>query len=47
MTAYLDADVIFNMDETPVYIDMLSSTTISFVGEKNTEAIGTGHGKSR
>jgi hypothetical protein len=26
---------------------MLSSTTISFVGEKNTEAIGTGHGKSR
>ena len=35
------------MDETPVYIDMLDSTTISFKGEKNVEANGTGHGKTR
>lgn len=42
-----DASTIFNMDETPVYVDMLGSSTISFVGEKNVEAFGTGHGKTR
>ncbi|RWR98459.1 Tc5 transposable domain DDE superfamily endonuclease-like protein, partial [Dinothrombium tinctorium] len=38
---------IFNMDETPVYIDMTSSTTISFTGEKNIEATHTGNTKTR
>lgn len=47
MTADFNADMIFNMDETPVYIDMLSSSTISFAGEKTTEANGTGHDKTR
>ena len=42
-----NAEMIFNMDETPVYIDMLDSTIISFKGEKNVEANGTGHGKTR
>ncbi|KAI5153060.1 hypothetical protein ENBRE01_3124 [Enteropsectra breve] len=38
---------IINMDETPVYIDMMATRTISFKGEKNTEALGTGHNKTR
>ncbi|KAI5152361.1 hypothetical protein ENBRE01_3223 [Enteropsectra breve] len=41
------ANNIINMDETPVYIDMMSSRTISFKGEKNTEAHSTGHNKTR
>ena len=47
ITIEYNAEMIFNMDETPVYIDMLNSTTISFKGEKNVEANGTGHGKTR
>jgi hypothetical protein len=47
MTIEFNPEMIFNMDETPVYIDMLSSTTISFKGEKNVEANGTGNGKTR
>jgi hypothetical protein len=47
MTADFNADLIFNMDETPAYIDVLSSSTISFAGEKTTEANGTGHDKKR
>jgi hypothetical protein len=47
MTADFNADMIFNMDETPVYIDMLSSSTLSFAGEKTTEANGTGNDKTR
>jgi len=40
-------DSIYNMDETPVYIDMVGSRTISFKGEKNTEVNTTGNSKSR
>lgn len=40
-------NVVLNMDETPIYIDMMNSRTISFKGEKNTEACGTGHEKTR
>jgi len=47
LTTNLNNDMIYNMDETPVYIDMLSSSTISFIGEKNTEADATGHTKMR
>jgi transposase-like protein len=47
MTTNMTADLIFNMDEVPVYIDMLSSQTISFKGEKTTEANTTGHTKTR
>ena len=47
MTADLDDQHIFNMDETPVYIDMISSTTLDFTGEKNVNGASTGHEKSR
>jgi hypothetical protein len=47
MTPNMTADLIFNMDEVPVYIDMLSSQTISFKGEKTTEANTTGHTRTR
>ena len=33
----LDADHIFNMDETTVYIDMVSSKTFYFTGNKNVD----------
>ncbi|CAI9727025.1 pogo transposable element with KRAB domain [Octopus vulgaris] len=33
LTADKDADQIYNIDETPVYVDMLSSTIIDFVGK--------------
>jgi hypothetical protein len=33
---------IYNMDGTLVYIDMLGSTTISFVGKESFYAYGTG-----
>lgn len=38
---------IYNMDETPVYIDMMQTRTISFKGEKNTEANSSGNQKTR
>lgn len=47
LTADLGDDFILNMDETPVYIDMMSNRTISFKGEKTTEACDTGNAKSR
>jgi transposase-like protein len=47
LTADLNEEFIFNMDETPVYIDMMSNTTISFKGEKTTEAVNTGNSKTR
>ncbi|KAI5151008.1 hypothetical protein ENBRE01_1835 [Enteropsectra breve] len=37
---------IMNMDKTPVYVDMMSTKTVSFKGEKNTEAHGTGDNKT-
>ena len=43
----LDEHHIFNMDETPVYIDMISSTTLEFKGGKNVNGASTGHEKSR
>lgn len=39
--------MVINMDETPVYVDMMATRTISFTGEKNTEAHSTGHNKTR
>ena len=36
---------IFDMDETPIYIDMIGTRTISFKDEKNTEAKTTGKEK--
>lgn len=47
LTANLDADHIFNMDETPMYIDMVSDTTLEFKGIKNVDGMSTGHEKSR
>ena len=35
------------MDETPVYIDMVSSTTMDFIGSKNVDSMTTGHEKCR
>ena len=35
------------MDETPVYIDMVSSTTLDFIGSKNIDGMSTGHEKCR
>lgn len=35
------------MDETPVYIDMVSSTTMDFIGSKNVDGMTTGHKKCR
>jgi hypothetical protein len=43
MTIEFNPEMIFNMNETHVYIDMSSSTTISFKGKKN-EANWTGNG---
>ncbi|CAI9720351.1 pogo transposable element with KRAB domain [Octopus vulgaris] len=47
LTADKDADQIYKMDETPVYVDMLSSTTIDFVGNKNVDVSHCGTTKSR
>ncbi len=44
MNSEFNPELIFNMNELAVYIDMLSSKTISFKGEKNIEAIVTGKG---
>ena len=41
------ADQIINIDETPIFIDMLGARTISFKGEKNTEFVSNGHQKTR
>ncbi|CAI9722304.1 Hypothetical predicted protein [Octopus vulgaris] len=46
LTADKDADQIYNMNETPVYVDMLSSTTIYFVGNKNVDACHCGATKA-
>lgn len=47
VTTDLENDQIFNMDETPVYIDMLSSTTVDFIGNKNVDASHCGATKAR
>ena len=47
LTIGLDPHQIFNMDETPIYIDMVSSSTIDFVGKKNIEAAHCGSNKTR
>lgn len=46
-TKNLATDQIYNMDETPGFFDMISPTTITFKGEKNVEALTTGHEHSR
>ena len=38
---------IFNMDETPCYMDMTGTTTLDFVGAKNVDTQHTGHDKAR
>lgn len=38
---------IYNMDETPGFFDMITPSTITFKGEKNVEALSTGHTHSR
>ena len=43
----IEDSCIFNMDETPIYIDMMNSRTISFKGEKNTEVHTTGYQKTK
>ena len=43
----LDADHIFNVNETPVYIDMVSPTTLDFIGDKNVDGTTTGNEKFR
>ena len=43
----LEGEEVYNMDETPVHIDMMSTRTISFKGEKNTEVHTTGNQKTR
>ena len=47
LTQNLNEAHIFNMDETPVYIDMVSSTTMDFIGSKNMDGMMTGYEKSR
>lgn len=42
-TKNLQSDQIYNVDETPGFFDMVSPTTITFKGEKNVEALSTGH----
>lgn len=37
---------IWNMDEVPCYIDMMSDKTITFMGEKSVQASGTGRAKT-
>ena len=40
-----DTWLIINMDETPVYLDMFSDTTIDFVGAENVSIETTGREK--
>ena len=47
LTQNLDEAHIFNMDETPVYIDMVSTSTLDYVGNKNVDGMTTGHEKCR
>ena len=47
LTEKLDADHIFYMNETPCYIDIVSSKTLDFVGAKNVDGATTGNEKSR
>ena len=47
LTDQLDADHIFNMDDTPVYIEVASSKTLDFVGNKNVDGATTDYKKSR
>ena len=47
LTQNLNATHIFNMDETPVYIDMVSNCTLDFKGNKNVDGVTTGHEKCR
>ena len=47
LTLNLDESHIFNMDETPVYVDMVSSTTLDFIGSKNVGHMTIGHEKCR
>jgi transposase len=42
-----DTWLIINMDETPVYLDMFSDTTIDFVGAENVSIVTTGREKYR
>ena len=47
LTLELDSSRIFNMDETPCYMDMSNDSTLDFVGNKNVDATNTGNDKSR
>jgi hypothetical protein len=47
VTRGIPAEYIYNMDETPCYLDMASSKTLAFKGEKNIEGSDTGHAKTR
>ena len=47
LTQNLNATHIFNMDETPVYTDMVSNCTLDFKGNKNVDGVTTGHEKCR
>ena len=47
LTTDMDADLLYNMDKTPVYVDMLSSSTIDFIGNKNVDASHCGATKAR
>ena len=38
---------IYNMDETPLYIDMPADKTIERIGEKSIDIISSGHDKHR
>ena len=42
---FKDTWLIINMDETPVYLDMFSDTTIDFVGAENVSIVTTGREK--
>ena len=46
LTAGLGKTKIFNMDETPCYIDMAGEKTLDFVGSKNVDGLTTGHDKN-
>ena len=39
MTTDLDADCIFNMDETPVYMDLVGQQTLDFKGSHNVDGV--------
>jgi len=46
-TESLLAKNISNMDETPCFFDMVSESTLHFVGDKNVDGAHTGHEKNR